>query len=74
MRKGTRPVGAQWDFGGSVSMLEYAVQGFYIAGAFSRQLIGHRAFRVCGKGSSTLTDLLCFALQVLIQHVAAEGR
>lgn len=71
MGKGTWPVGV---FGSSVSMFECAVQGFYIAGAFSRQLIGHRAFRVCREGSSTLTDLLSFTLQVLIQHVAAESR
>ena len=74
MGKGTWPVGAHWHFGGRVSMLQCAVQGFYIAGAFSRQLIGHGALGVCGEGSGTLADSLSFTLQVLIQHVAAEGR
>lgn len=60
MGKGTRSVGPHWDFGSSVSMLEYAVEGLYVAGAFSRQLIGHRALWVCGEGRSPLTDLLSF--------------
>lgn len=55
-------------------MLQCTVQGFYVAGASSRQLIGHRALSGGKKGSSTLSDLLSFSFQVLIQHVAAEGR
>lgn len=74
MGKGAGSVGPHWEFGCGVSMLEYAIQGLYIARAFSRQLIRHRALRVCGEGSSTLSDILGFAFQVLIQHVAAEGR
>lgn len=71
--KGARSVRCRQDFGGGVSLLEDAVQGLYIAGALCRQLIGHRALRVCGKGSSPLSDVLGFAFQVLVQHVAAEG-
>lgn len=74
MGKGAWSVGPCWQFGSGISMLEYAVQGLYVAGAFSRQLISHRALGVCGEGSSALTDVLGFAFQVLVQHVAAEGR
>lgn len=72
--KGARSVGPRWQFGSDFPMLEYAVQGLYVAGAFSRQLIGNRALGVCGEGSSALTDVLGFAFQVFVQHVAAEGR
>lgn len=74
MGKGAWSVDPHWEFGSSVSMLEYTVQGLYIAGAFIRQLIGHGVLGVCGEGVSTFTDVLSFAFQVLIQHVAAEGR
>lgn len=74
MGKGTWSVGANWAFGHSAALLEDTVQGLYVAGAFCRQLVGHAALRVGGKGSSSLTDLLGFAFQILIQHVAAEGR
>lgn len=74
MGQWTRPVGHHCSFGCSLPMLQGAVQGFYIAGAFSRQLIRHGALRVGEEGGGTLADLLSFTLQVLIQHVAAEGR
>lgn len=74
MGEGTRPVAPRWEFGSSVLMLEHAVKGLHVAGAFSRQLIGHRVVGFCGEGISALTDILGFAFQVLVQHVAAEGR
>lgn len=73
-RKGAWSVECLWDLGCSVLMPEYAVQGLNVAGAFVRQLVGHWALRVCGKGSSSIADLLSFAFQVFIQHVAAESR
>lgn len=73
MGKGARSVRSRPEFGGGAPLLEDAVQGLYIAGALCRQLIGHRALWVCGKGSSPISDVLGFAFQVLVQHVAAEG-
>lgn len=74
MRQGTRSVGADRGFGRSAAVLEDTVQGLDVAGAFGRQLVGHAALGVGGKGSSSLADLLGFAFQIFIQHVAAEGR
>lgn len=74
MGKGTWSIGANWAFGHIAPVLEDTVQGLYVAGALCRQLVGHAALRAGGKGSSSLTDLLRFAFQIFIQHVAAEGR
>lgn len=60
-------------FYSSFLILEHAVQCLHVAGAFNRQLIGHGALRGSGEGFSSLTDVLSFTLQVLVQHVAAEG-
>lgn len=72
--KRTRFGGRRLDFGHRVPLLEDTVQGPDIAGAFYRQLIGHETLWVCGEGSSPLADHLAFTLQILIQHVATEGR
>lgn len=72
MGKGAGPVGPNGEFGSGFSVLEDAVQGFHVAGAFDGQLIGHRVLGVCGEGGGALADVLSLALQVLIQHVAAE--
>lgn len=54
--------------------LQNAVLGPHVAGAGHRQLIGHGAQGVVGEGSSAVADSLGLALQVLVEHFAAEGR
>lgn len=61
-------------FRGRSSSLQHAVQGLDVAGAFDRQLVGHRVHRAAGEGAGPLTHVLSLALQVLVQHVAAERR
>jgi len=68
------PVGRRGGFGSGFPVLEHAVQGLHVAGALHRQLIGHGVLGARGEGGGAVVHVLGFALQVLVQHVAAERR
>lgn len=72
--QGAGPAAPRRQPGSSPSAFQDAVQSLHVAGAPGWQLVGHGSFCFGGKRSGALADLLLLALQVFVQHVAAEGR